>query len=616
MVAVGRLMISVVIIAYNGEDYSAVLDQAKLLAKDILILTMNNDGYTIIQHNSGRVLSPFNLLKGYGELLKECIDNAEGEYILFLKSGDRIKSSNILGIKESCQAYYAEVFEDRYEGTVRYSEPRIFKRGISLKGRYQLENVDNVIGCGLSIHSTSYNERSFLKEWIEKEHEDSYGWDEEYLLAECCYILGQYNDACSHYKRIYNLKEFKPSYDIYRDMCWAFIAGECFSDVMSVIEKATKAYPEGMELYYISAVIYGELGEYRRCASDLKKIFESTGKEAKKELTEYNGLRSSLLMAEALYAIEEYKSAAFYYRKCILEKPEDKQLMLNLCSSLQLSGLCQKEIEEYLNKELAMCYYDVCEAMAEYYMYLRKWDMAEEYARQLQGARALEVQVESLYHFKSYRLCLYQISYSSLVESEYYSIMGLCCMLLDGAIPIDIARDFIVKLKNKGAVEILHAYDYFMGTGRLSCSGKLLQEFSEMLLETGDSSCIKYIRQAMDENNNMDFMRLLKKAFVSRLYYFCEEIINIYYSEGRYEYEVMRILAYVYFYTGKLSECERYISYALIIKKSTDLVRLGCMCKLRECREFIKNNENSMEVKSIQRLLNTISEYENILTLN
>jgi tetratricopeptide (TPR) repeat protein len=406
-------MISTVIMAYIGEDYSTVLEQAKLIAEDIIILTMDDAGYTITQYNSGRVFSASSSLKGYGELLSECIECAAGEYVLLLKSGDSIRPDSSLDIKEGCHAYYADIFDDRYEGTVQHREARVFSKNVSLKGRYQIDEMMDMGSCGLSIQSSSACEKSFLKEWIERELQDDYGWKEEYILAECCYILGQYNDACSHYKRIYSLREFRPSSDLYRDICWAFIAGDCYGDGRTVIEEAANEYPDFMESYYISAVIYREQGEDRRCISCLKKIFESTGREVHKELVGYKGIHSCQLMAEALYSVEEYISAAFYYRLCVLEKPKEKQYMISLCSSLQLSGLCQKEMEEYLQEELPMSSDDMYEAMVEHYMDLRQWDKVGEYARQLQGTRALEVQVESLYHMKSYSRCLLTISSSS-----------------------------------------------------------------------------------------------------------------------------------------------------------------------------------------------------------
>lgn len=608
-------MISAVIMVYDGEDYNAVLEQAKLFTEDIIILSMNNTGYTITQYNGGNVLSSCSFLKDYGELSTECIECASGDYVVFLKSGDNIRADSSLDIKEGCNAYYADIFEDRYEGTVRYREPRVFKKGVSLKGRFYLEEIDDISGCGLSIQRNSSSERSFLKEWIENELQDTYGWMEEYILAECCYVLGQYNDACSHYKRIYSLRQFTPSPGLYRDMCWAFIAGDSFGDGREAVEEAIEKYPSSLEFYYIGGVIYKELGEYNKCISCLEKLMDNTGKEEQKELTDYKGICSFRLMGEALYSVEEYKKAAFYYKKCVLENPNEKQYMSDLCRSLQLSGLCQKEIEDYLREELSMSSEDVYESMVEHYMNLRMWDKVGEYAKLIQGTRAMEVQVESLYHLKSYKTCLSEISSSNLVEKEYYCMIGLCCMLLDDDIPRDDARGFIIKLKSKGYLEILHTYDYFIKNGKSPCSQKLLQEFSEMLLESGDSRCIKFVRLAMDENPGMDYLGLINKAFASRLYYFCEEIINLHYSEGRYEYQVLRILSYLYYYTGNLSECERYISYALIMKKSNDLIKLGCMCKLKECKELIKSYENSMEVKSIQKLLNTISEYETYLYL-
>lgn len=609
-------MISAVIMAYGGEDYSTDLEQVKLLTEDIIILKMNDSRYTISLHGSGSMISSGGILKGYGELLTECIECASGEYVVLLKSGDNVMPDSSFDIKEGCHVYYADIFEDRYEGIVRYREPRVFKKGASLKGRFQLDEIDDMGTCGLSIQRNSSCERSFLKEWIENELQDTYGWREEYILAECCYVLGQYNDACSHYKRIYSLRQFIPSPALYRDMCWAFIAGDCFKDGREAVEEALKIYPSSLEFYYIGGIIYRELGEDRRCISCLEKLLENAGRENQKELTGYKGTCSFRLMGEALYAVEEYKRAAFYYSKCVLERPGDKQYMKGLCSSLQLSGLGQKEIEDYLRNDLSMSSDDVNECMVEHFINLRMWDKSGEYAERLQGDRSLEVKVESMYHLKSYKDCLSEISSSSLMEKEHYSIMGLCCMLLDSAIPWNDTKDFIIRLKNIGYVEVLHIYEYFIKKTKSPCSQKLLQEFSEMLLETGDSRCIKYVRQAMDENPGMDYLRLINRAFTSRLYYFCEEIVNIYYKEGRYEYQVLRILSYVYYHTGNFSECERYISYALIMKKSVDLIKLGCMCKLKECSELIKSYENSMEVKSVQRLLGTISEYENIFICN
>lgn len=606
-------MVSVVIMAHGGENYSNVLDQVKPFSEDIIILSMDNTGYTIVQHKDGKVLSSSSILKGYGELITECIEYAAGDYVVLLKSGDNILPDSSLDIKGECLVYYAYIFEDRYEGTVRYMEPRAFKKGAVLKGRFQMEEMDHVEKCGLSIRRNSSCERSFLKEWIENELQDAYGWKEEYILAECCHVLRQYNDACGHYKRIFSLRQFTPSPALYRDMCWAFIAGDCFGDGREAVEEAIKEYPDSMELYYIGGVIYRELEEYSRCISCLKKLLDNSGKEEMKELTGYRGICSFRLMGEALFSVEDYSGAAFYYKKCALESPCEKQYIIGLCSSLQLSGLSQNEMEDYLQQELSLPYDDICEAMVEHYMNLRLWNKVWDYGMLLQGNRALEVQVESLYHLKSYKRCLYEISSSSLVGNEHYSIIGLCCILLDASIPGDEVRDFIIKLKNIGCTDILDIYEYFMKTRKSPRSQKLLQEFSEMLLETGDSRCIKYVRQAMDGNPGMDYIRLINRAFASRLYYFCEEIINIYYNEGRYEYQVLRILSYVYYYTGNFSECERHISYALIMKKSTDLIKLGCMCKLKECRELINSYENSMEVKSIQRLLNTVSEYENIL---
>ena len=613
-------MISAIVIVHEKNCCDAIIQQAGSFIGDAVILTLGENGYTIWDHATGRIYSTSATLKSYGELVNECLNYVSEEYAVLLKEGECISlEKKPLELDEHCLSASADILEDMYEGTVKHKEARIFRKGIILKGNYQLDELPQICSCGLTIQGFSAGYKRFLKEWIDREYEESlkpYIWEDERMLAECCYAIGQYDDACRHFKRIYSSQQFQPSYELYRDMCWAFIAGDCLTDGKDAVEEALAAFPGCREIYYIAAVIYKELDDYGRCISCMEKIEKCACQMVGKELMGYSGIRSNRLLAEAFYSIEDYRKAGEYYRLCALEGPVERSYTISLCASLNLSGLCQRDIEEYLKERLSLDPTDVAEIIAEFYKKYRLWGRLSEYAGGLQGVQAAEAAAESMYHMKFYRKCLYQVVSSGLISQEGYLIMGLCCLLLDTSIPRETSRDFIVKLKNTGSMELLHMYEYFMGDRKLPCSEGLLERFTEILLETGDSRCIKYIRQAMDENACMDYMKLINTAFANGLYYFCEEIINIYYPEGRYEYEVLRILAYVYYFTGNLSECERYISYAIIMRKSTELIKLGCACKLKECRELIKGYENSMDVKSIQRLLNTISEYENIIVLH
>ncbi len=613
-------MVSSIIMAYDGEKFDETVKQALGFAEEVVILKISEEGYTIVKQGEGSVLAASFLLKGYGELINECMEYISGEYAVFLRAGESINlENNTLKLVEGCEAYYANVFENRYEGKVKSRQVRVFIKGKCLKGRYQLEDIEGAGSSGLCITGAYDNEKEFIKQWIIKESEDygmSLDWRDEYILAECYYLLGQYNDACSTYKKIYESGEIEPSALLYRDISWAFIAGERFGEGKAAVEEAISLYPDNRELYYIGAVICKELGDDKGCIYCLERLWKVKWREELRELSDYQGIRSWRIMAEALYSIEEYRKAADYYKLCALEKQEEGQLTLRVCRSLYLSGCSHEEIGEYLKKNLSMTKKLVDETMVDFYRHMEMWSRVGEYAGILEGEECNKAAADSLFHSKGYARCLSEISSSALMKDEHYSMMGICCILLDSSMSREAIRSFIISLKGLGYTELLHMYEYFSGTRRQICSESLLEKFSQLLLETGDSRCIKYVRQALDNKACMDHMRLINAAYSGRLYYFCEEIINVYYSEERYEYEVLQILAYIYYYTGRLSECEKYICYALIIKKSTELIKLGCMCKLKECRELISSYDNSMEAASIKRLSNTITDYEKILLLH
>lgn len=77
--------------------------------------------------------------------------------------------------------------------------------------------------------------------------------------------------------------------------------------------------------------------------------------------------------------------------------------------------------------------------------------------------------------------------------------------------------------------------------------------------------------------------------------------------------EVLVLLSKIYYEMGNINECEKYISYAMIIDNSRELKKLFYLCKLFECKNMIKNKTISNEYSLFNKALEHIETAGKIL---
>jgi hypothetical protein len=245
---------------------------------------------------------------------------------------------------------------------------------------------------------------------------------------------------------------------------------------------------------------------------------------------------------------------------------------------------------------------------------LAEWDLALRYCADRPGNGQTEMTAKSLFFRGNYEACFKELNKNiSLLNNEKYVVMALCCILMERKIQSASISDLIVKVKRNEFIKPLYAYNFFAYNQDIKCDKDSIMEFCTLLLKTADPDCIKYVRLALDHIKDMNFKELAKISYENGLYYFSEEIINLYGREHKNDYDILCLLAGICYYTGNIGECEKYISNALVINESKELVKLACLCKLKECSSIIARYKSVKNVKSIKSFMERIEECEKLL---
>lgn len=218
------------------------------------------------------------------------------------------------------------------------------------------------------------------------------------------------------------------------------------------------------------------------------------------------------------------------------------------------------------------------------------------------------------YSIKYYRQCLNEIiTNNEEANNEDIYIIALCCLLLQKDIESNIIADIKSKIKRDGFINLIHAYNYLAAGIKYTGDSKIFNKFARILTDSSDGNCIKYIRDILENFKDIDCIDIARKAYEKGLLYLSEEIINLYCNNNRYDYDILIILIKVHLDTGKLKECEKYISLARVINDSLELGKLECICRLRSCKNIISKFKELDKDDDLQMIYKYFDDAEKLL---
>ena len=546
----------------------------------------------------------------------------KGDYILFINSGECIsKTIDKNDILIDIEAYYLKVQD--YEGSDKIvrKELRLLRRDILWLGAVMeraMCSKTSVLDVEINNVETADAHRKKAKAENMLKLLSKYARDEffmDYGLGYYSLQVGELNMAKSYYDGAYKVMNMNANEDFYRDMAVALIAKGDNTEAVALLEEGIMDYDKYGELYYLLGISYRNSKEYDKALYYLNLSQEDRGKENSIYTEGYDTYKNFYIQGEIYEELEDYVKAAKYFTQAEKYK-KDEESIVRACSNLKKSGFDNETIERYIKSNFELKGVTFIRMLAIVFRRIQQWKEAIKYGRLLSTVEGIEIVIEGLYHTKQYKECFWYVkdNYDKL-DKKIFAPIALCSAILEG----HIAAEWLWEISDKLAIDkfndMVEVFNFFAYEKDYLGNAKLIEDFCVLLMDSCDGSCACYVRDALDRIKNLDYLKLAQTALQCNLYGLCEEIVNNYCRDYKQDYELVRLMSKLYYFLGNTSECEKYISCALSMQLSRELVKLLILCKLKQCDSMLEIYDRVEKITSFENTADYLKKAERCLRL-
>jgi hypothetical protein len=271
-------------------------------------------------------------------------------------------------------------------------------------------------------------------------------------------------------------------------------------------------------------------------------------------------------------------------------------------------------IEDYLNDNFTIPKDKYNLFMSSIYYNLHEYKDSLKFAELCPNLNGIKIKIMCFYNLKEYSSCLEAIMENYCALDNYYMIVAFCCMLLHEESQRLYYSELLTRLKKDNLFSILDAYNFFAFESAYYGDICIVENFCSILILSSNIKSVKYIRLAMNKLTDLKYEELATLAFSNDFFYLCDEILNLYYTEIKNNYNLLLLKAKVLFKLGNISECEKYLECALTLHDSNELHKLRCLCKITECIDIINSCPDNVKNNTINNVLGCLEDARNLLT--
>ncbi|WP_198011953.1 lipopolysaccharide assembly protein LapB [Caloramator sp. ALD01] len=550
-----------------------LIDQLKFISKDIIYVPIVIKG----TKRSDIKISNINFDGNLSKLKNMVLSQVTGEYVLFIMSNERISDIEyIKKLKLEHDAYSFNVIQNRAEGIVVEKQIRLHKRNITYIGHngksvasFDLEALDIFINT-----KTSKEENINIYKALNKYTDNLSNYDFVVYIMELYYLSCEFDEVIKLYNVIHHM-----GVDEYTKRLVGlsyFYKNRYIEAKMFFEELKQKKYGDSS---YFSGLINKRLGNYNEAIEDFFSCLKS--KDFDISVWGCNSFLCYYELGEVYYFLEDYSTSLKYYSYAYMAKKE--YIFLNkMFRIFKVLKFKINVIEGYLKDNLNIQGRDLYINMMRGLRDTARWEEVIKYSIFEDDLESVESRIIAYYHIGEFSRCFDLIyTYFKYLDKEFFLTLGICCILLDSNLYLTKFKDFVEIIKRENLSELIDAHNYFYFNTEYKGNTIYLEAIIKLLLRSRNSKVEGYVKRLISDKIDIKFYDVLKSCYENKYYDLCLQIIDDKYRDYKFDFNVLTINAKICFLKGNYSDCEKYISYALMLKDSEELNRLLCMCRIK-----------------------------------
>ncbi|GFR34990.1 tetratricopeptide repeat protein [Thermobrachium celere] len=382
-------------------------------------------------------------------------------------------------------------------------------------------------------------------------------------LIEINYFIEQYDEVIKLYRTI--LKEV----DDYTKRLVAlsfFYKNKYLEAEVLFDELKQKKYSDA---FYFSALINKRLGNYNEAIEDL--LISLQVKDYSVCIWGYNSFLSYYELGEIYFYLEDFKKALMYYSYGY-NSNKDYLFLNKMFIIFKILNYNTYVIESYLRDNLNIVGRELYINMMRGLRDTSRWEEVLRYSIFEDDLESIETRILAYYHIGEYSKALeLLIIHFKYLDKELFSALGICCVLLENSLYSSRFADFVEMVKSQNLSELIEAHNYFAFNTEYKGKIIYLEALIKILIRSRNPKVAIFLRKLMSDDININYYEMLKMCYENGFYDICEQIIEEKYVDQKFDFNVLSINAKINFIKGNYQECEKYISYALMIKESDEL---------------------------------------------
>lgn len=582
-----------------------LVKQLKCISKDIIYVPINSKEFN---RKDIRILK-INFDGSMSKLKNMVLSYVTGEYVLFIMSNEKISDIEPMkNLKLEKDAYYFNVIQNRAEGIVVEKQIRLHKRNITYIG-YNGKRVtsDDLEALDIILNEkTSKDEDVNIYKGLNKYIDNLSNYDFVVYSMELHYLSCEFDDVIKLYSGIQHR-----GVDEYTKRLVAlsyFYKNRYIEAKMLLEELKQKKYGDS---FYFSGLINKSLGNYNEAVEDFFSCLKI--KDFNIGLWGCNSFFPYYELGEVYYFLEEYSTSLKYYSYAYMSKKE--YIFLNkMFKIFKVLNFDINVIERYLRYNLNIQGKDLYINMMRGLRDTARWEEVIKYSILEDDLESVESRIIAYYHIGEFSRCLDLIfTYFKYLDKEFFLTLGICCVLLDSNLYLTKFKDFVEIIKKENLSELIDAHNYFYFNTEYKGKSIYLEAIIKLLLRSKNSKVEGYVKRLIFDKKDINFYDILDSCYKNKYYDLCLQIIDDKYRDYKFDFNVLTINAKICFLKGNYSDCEKYISYALMLKDSEELNRLLCMCRIKTSVLSILKSKELMLKTSCKRTLDYLElAYNNL----
>ncbi|MCX7694119.1 MAG: hypothetical protein N2Z71_00145 [Caloramator sp.] len=555
----------------NLED--ELVNQLKVISKEIVYIPIISK---VSKRNDIRIAN-INFDGNLSKLKNLALSQVAGDYVLFIMSNERILDIDYINkLNLDHNAYSFNVTQRRAEGIVLERQVRLHKRNITYLGyNGKLISSDDVEGLDILLNTkTSKEDDVSIYKGLNKYIDNLSNYDFILYSMELHYLSCEFDDVIKLYKVI--LHKGVEDYTKRLVALSYFHKNRYIEAKMLFEELKQKNYGDS---FYFSGLINRRLQNYNEAVEDFFNCLKS--KEFDVCVWGYNSFLCYYELGELYYFLEDYYNSLKYYSYAFISKKE--YIFLNkMFIIFKVLNFNVNVIERYLRDNLNIQGRDLYINMMRGLRDTARWEEVIKYSIFEDDLESIESRILAYYHIGEFSKCFELIlTYFKHLDKEFFLTLGLCCVLLDSNLYLAKFKEYVEIIKKENIVELIDAHNYFAFNMEYKGKTIYIEALVKLLLRSKNSKVEGYVRRLMSDKLDVNYYELLKSCYDNRYYDLCLQIIEDKYRDYKFDFNILTINAKINFLKGNYSECEKYISYALMLKDSEELSRLLCMCSIK-----------------------------------